>query len=497
MDERIASLSNDLKSFGKEIVDYVGARHSVCTSLITIRDQNVNFNLKTDPRNAIPVLRGDLNELLIESNSSNASGLQEMNNQLRLLENISNLCEGLTKGEELVNKYDLKSATKLVRSLESTLSATSSIINSTNANAADGIVFTTLIKELKFFKYNLQSTIRRLILNSVQVELGKVTVLKSLKGFVRSEDNYIDTPLDLSGLWQAMIDVGGVASDQSATNSFLQTLINDILEIIWLNILKPLWREKKFSPSKAINDESIVFSYDTISRERTTAENVNDINRQALGSPSHSATTAVSSGNAACKMHPAQLLDSVSQVIHFIWTELFCGIAGLNDSVCKGFNASPISLMQTLHNTLLHAMPKVEADVVPFQRSLDKPTREFEIKCKQFLPANTTNGLVKLVEDLPNIFADTKRKEILSRARELVISDYHNTMVSFPVALLPCLKPYVQSWVLEMQTKMILHLLVTLATLALCLSKAAYLVCKPCTLTLVPSPLLLAEFLSS
>lgn len=84
-------------------------------------------------------------------------------------------------------------------------------------------------------------------------------------------------------------------------------------------------------------------------------------------------------------------------------------------------------------NTMLAILPKTEAELAQFQKSLEKPCLEFEIKMASLGWMVTEHGnstsLSDLVKRLNEKFVEIRRCETLSRARELVLSDYHNTML--------------------------------------------------------------------
>ena len=88
-----------------------------------------------------------------------------------------------------------------------------------------------------------------------------------------------------------------------------------------------------------------------------------------------------------------------------------------------------------LSTTLLAIVPKTEAELAQFQKSIEKPCAEFETKMSHlgWLPGpegGATEGcLTGLVRSLNEKFVEIRRRETLSRARELVLSDYHNTML--------------------------------------------------------------------
>jgi len=142
----------------------------------------------------------------------------------------------------------------------------------------------------------------------------------------------------------------------------------------------------------------------------------------------------------------------------------------------------PADLPRRLADTLAELIPKSESDLAAFQRLVQDPCEEFETRMtgygfetyqhsQQLLQAaaaavgssddlnsstlsvdgNDTGGadssasstgsslvgssLLAILASLRSRFAKSKRREILLRAREVVLSDYHNTMLAAGDAL--------------------------------------------------------------
>ena len=113
-----------------------------------------------------------------------------------------------------------------------------------------------------------------------------------------------------------------------------------------------------------------------------------------------------------------------------------------------------VNLMDILAKTLLAMMPNSEAERAAFQQSLEKPCADFESQCANLgwlsnEDGSTCDHLSRVVADLSNKFTEIRcgshgkllipielvwydlfrRRDVLSRARELLMSDYHNTML--------------------------------------------------------------------
>ena len=100
---------------------------------------------------------------------------------------------------------------------------------------------------------------------------------------------------------------------------------------------------------------------------------------------------------------------------------------------------SSYSIVTVLMETTSSLLPKVETDIPSFKGSLEQPFKEFEEKLALFhFAADSSEGkssspsasLSWYLSDLGARYVEIRRREILERARELVLSDYHNTMIA-------------------------------------------------------------------
>ena len=98
---------------------------------------------------------------------------------------------------------------------------------------------------------------------------------------------------------------------------------------------------------------------------------------------------------------------------------------------------SSYSIVTVLMETTSLLLPKVETDIPAFKASLEQPFKEFEDKLALFhfaessdMKAAPSATLSWYLSDLGARYVEIRRREILERARELVLSDYHNTMIA-------------------------------------------------------------------
>jgi phage-related tail protein len=109
----------------------------------------------------------------------------------------------------------------------------------------------------------------------------------------------------------------------------------------------------------------------------------------------------------------------------------------------SSLQSKPVSLSQTLALTLHALIPKTESDVQQFHKTIEKSCREFDVRLESLtVPTSATGNVNSAVEKLGDIvnnlythFAAARRREVLSKARDLIVADYHNTMLASGDAL--------------------------------------------------------------
>ena len=100
-----------------------------------------------------------------------------------------------------------------------------------------------------------------------------------------------------------------------------------------------------------------------------------------------------------------------------------------------------MSLQKSLHDAILAHMPKIENELPAYIKTLEKSAGEFETKLSSFglLPRSKAGEGEKFlslqISALVDTFVTERRKEILGRAREIILADYHNTMLAAGDAL--------------------------------------------------------------
>lgn len=88
-------------------------------------------------------------------------------------------------------------------------------------------------------------------------------------------------------------------------------------------------------------------------------------------------------------------------------------------------------------------MPKNESELASFKRLLEQPCKSLEQKLEMNLGLSkycaeyriSKDALSSHIESIPSAFAMIRRREILKQAREILLLDYHNTMIASGDAL--------------------------------------------------------------
>jgi len=272
---------------------------------------------------------------------------------------------------------------------------------------------------------------------------------------LKGEDNLLESPISLSDIWSSLIEMDTI-----------DTCMASILQNVCHHILRPLWKQRKAQNPQQFKDEDrseIVFE----NIVRSTSNNISQSNFHSL-SLSSSSSSSSSSWNSIgdygqsksfstnlglCRMSYAQLLEQIGYVMDFLASEVLCSSTDVISCASSLLQSVPIEFMETLKNTLIGLFPKTESDLTTFQRSTERACRDFEnrliavgFRLLPYKNMSTDDQSDEKVDEnlhpLSNIFstvseqyANVRRKDILTRARELVLSDYHNTMLGSGDAL--------------------------------------------------------------
>lgn len=100
--------------------------------------------------------------------------------------------------------------------------------------------------------------------------------------------------------------------------------------------------------------------------------------------------------------------------------------------------SDPYNLLAALDDAISLHLPKNESDIATFKRGLEEVCRILDQRLTHTLrkgitrnssSSNPTDSLTEYLNNLHTTFAALRRKEILKTARDLVLLDYHNSMI--------------------------------------------------------------------
>lgn len=468
IDHRLKGLKADLKSYGDDILNIVNAQYGDSIN-------NLNIDMKNEPRNSIYILRQDLTDILsqqmITSNEEKTNvnrnidvnkDLKYCENYLEMLETVTMACDLLEEVDALIESSDLKKICETLNELKIVIKR----LPNESTDFGAGYVCKHLRKEYGIVKSRFYIRLKRLLDCCISISAGRLHIKKELCGVVPDEDYIIDSPISLQDIWKSLLAM------ENATDC-----INYFVSNLWLNLVKPLWKERKSPPVKSlITHATAEFLIELSVKESSiTSSAFSD----SFDSDNHlSVSKSIQSKDKSqllCRMPVPSLLDLLGQVLCFCFVEVFSGIESLSQIVAKALFSPPQSLLVSLYDTILLAQPKMESDLHLYQKSLERPIKELEkrlitynlfgyhslqINSDQTVDAagkeardyileqlkklenrSTYKGisneqpLTTLLQQLNNRYLEFRRKEILSQAREYILADYHNIMLATGDAL--------------------------------------------------------------
>ena len=422
--QRITLLRQDLKTCSEDVVAHV-------TSLYDPTENNPNVNLKNDPRNAIKMLQQEVLDCLETAQERGnyrerfAADVESCRTLMEVINHVSIASEKIVRCDEAVGGVDLKLACQLILEVKKSLE----MLPGTNTELGTGAVCRVLRRESRLLSSRFHAKLRRLLSNCIVCECGRLNVTKRLKGMLRGcgEDMILDDSIDLSDIWACLVSIN-CAKDS----------VHEVIDSVWQALLKPLWKERRAqSPHVYVGDEHSELVFDNVVRDHSLLT-------AAAGSGSSSASMLLG----ACRMPLPQLLDQIQQVLSFVVTEVFVNNSSILELAAVQFTPQgSLPLMTVLIETLTALVPKNENELATFQRLIEKPCKDFESKLDALglLTTSTSTStssshnqqqqqqpspLTNAVQEMRCRFADMRRKEILGRGRDLLLSDYHNTMMA-------------------------------------------------------------------
>ena len=422
--QRIVSLKAELELVTQDIVSHVSSLYNP--------ENDAAINLKNDPRNAIKVLQHEVLDCLETAQERGAyrerfaADVEQCRTLMDTISQVASASDKVVRCDEAVGGADLQLARKLLAEVRQALDA----LPAPNTEVGTGAVCRVLRREARLLNARFHAKLRRLLSNCIVCECGRLSVTKRLKGMLRGggEEMILDVGIELADIWACLVSI------DSAEES-----VRGVVDSVWQAVLKPLWRERRAqAPHVVLGDEHSELVFDSVVRDHSLS---------AAGGGGGGGAGAVLPG--ACRMPLPQLLEQVGQVWSFVATEVFTGHVGVVALAAAQLEpAGALPLVPMLVDTLTALVPKSEGELAGFQRAAEKASKDLEAKLSalgllqgsdSFSSSSSSSSrssrsrssrLSDSVSELRHRFADMRRKEILGRGRDLLLSDYHNTMVA-------------------------------------------------------------------
>lgn len=409
LDERIASLHLELKSYSTEIVNQVKALYG--ENLV-----GSQFDLKKDPFSLLKILQHDAKDLLKLSEEKSRyeevydNELKDVMKLLGILQSISLIIDKLSDCEENLKNNDFMKATTVIHEIDALLSDLPSL----NTEIGTGEICLMLRKQRKLINYRLLSKLKSIIKESITFEYGCLFIKKEIKANLEDEKNF-----DLFSIWEVIEE-----------NGKSEEIIIEVLKKLWVFVIRPLWKEKKSCIPRLLKNDKM--------KAEMIFEHISNEGAKGGISQSMSANNEDFNDLGSCSMHVSDLLDSLAQIFGFLWSEVFVFHDKSIETAISLLTSSKINVYKMLINCITTNIPKNEADLPNFRKNLENHCINFDKKLKfdnkteseKMGIEEEISPLIELLNDLISVYSDLRRREILQQARELVVADYHNTMVA-------------------------------------------------------------------
>ena len=445
IDQRISALKIDLDDLGGRIVKHIEAVNS--SSL-----PSFNIDLKDDPRNCIKSLRYDIDDILkIASDRSDqlqeySGDLEKCQSLVQILEAVNSSADLLCKLDDAISGVDLKFTCALLN--EATVSVNQLPGSSTEYGV--GSCITSLRREAGILRSRFICKLKRLIDCHLQIDKGSIHLIPLLKSQCYTipgeiEDMSVDDSSSESGsalveCWEALLHLN-VADDS----------VSAICRQLWDFLVKPLWSEQGASGPGGKIVPAVTRDQDG-KRQDTVAFTLPWFSGNVSGPGSRSMERAAGVGAVSmelglCKIPFPALLDNLAGLLCFFASDVLCGNPELVAMAhCCLFQLKPIALGNCLCSALTALIPEAERLLEGFRGTMEKACKDFEDKCSGAqLPCITVNTsklavvapgsggvyaspLSTIIAELNSKYCESRRRQLLSRARDTLLSDYHNTM---------------------------------------------------------------------
>ena len=243
VEEQIASLRSELKTYGADIVNHIKALYSSSESSV---------DLKNDPRNMLKILKHDISQLLQEVksesqyNEANMSAITECEKLASMLDTISLTSIAMAHCSEKIMGADILAASAALHDIETSMKS----IPSEYAAYGSGAVCELLRRECRLLRTRFTSRLTRILRDCIHISRGRIVVSKALTGVLRSEDTLLESPVHLTEVWVAL-------AAGTPTGDSMESAVGKILGDTWRDVVLPLWREKKAYAAKVVSEERV------------------------------------------------------------------------------------------------------------------------------------------------------------------------------------------------------------------------------------------------
>lgn len=454
IDQRISSLKIDLDDLGAKIVKHIEAVHS--SSL-----PSFNVDLKDDPTNCIKSLRYDIDDILkIATDRSDqleefAGDLQQCQGLVQILETVNGTADLLCRLDDAISDTDLKLTCTLLNEVTESVNRLPG--SSTEYGVGNCVI--ALRREAAILKSRFISKLKRLLDCHLQIDVGSIQLIPQLlshcyiipgeiENLLAVDDSLSESDVGstLVECWDALVYLN-VADDS----------VSVICRQLWDCVVKPLWSEQsstngtggKMAPTvtrelDSKRQETVALTLPWMLNGSNAPVGMRSVERTASAGMG-----AVSMELGVCKIPFPVLLENLSGILCFLASEVLCNNSELIVMAHRCmFQLKPIALGNCLCSTLTALIPESERLLDGFRAAMEKPCRDFEEKCaaaqlpcinvntsKLTVPSSGGSGgnplvnpLSTIISELNGKYCDSRRRQLLSRARDTLLSDYHNTM---------------------------------------------------------------------
>jgi hypothetical protein len=177
----------------------------------------------------------------------------------KLVHFITDISAASSKVEDF---EDLITSVHLLRCVEASAAMDTALakLPAPTAPYGDGEVCNALRREAGYLKSRFGTRLRRLFVECIVVERGRVMAQRVLKGMLREEGQLLDSPIPRSSIIECLLLTGRA-----------KAVLGEFAQALWSDVLRHLWREKKLANPRIYNSAADAdfaeLSYDAIAKD--------------------------------------------------------------------------------------------------------------------------------------------------------------------------------------------------------------------------------------